>query len=160
MATTLRSDFTTTPTETYPPLNAPKTAEMRKAERAELKAAKARAREARRQSRRKAVGILISIQPVTNQRADHPGFRERVARRMIKRWYGERVWEVPLVMCDYRYWQARSCGWEPMTRTDTTGAPMGPLADWYGEWWCTLSYETRDGMVRVSRSEGRGVWRR
>lgn len=158
MATTLRSDFTAVTVEIYPPLNAPKTPEMRKAEREEKKAARLRARESLRQARRQAVTGLSPTRQRVRDRATHPGYCERVARNLTRRWYGLSAERIPMVMIDYRYWQALSCGWQPLVGKDENGSPMGPLAEWYG-WWCGLHYRNRDTIVRMSRLNGKGIRR-
>jgi hypothetical protein len=157
MANILRSNFT--PTEPIPAWNAPKTAEMRKAEREEKKAAKRRAAAAFQQARNHALTGLSALRQRVKERATHPGYCDRVARGLTRRWYGLSAERIPLVMIDYRYWQALSCGWQPLEGRDENGAPMGPLAEWYGTWWCRLHYQTREMFVRMSRSNGKGIWR-
>jgi hypothetical protein len=135
------------------PFNAPKTAEMRRAEREEKKLAKRRFRERLQQ--------MARTHPIRYAAPQTDGPRKRplidperqlmLAQRFIARWYpaGPEAPEPPMVMFDVRYWEARACGWEPLEGRTVDDAPALPVSDWYYDWWLELHYETRRQFVRL-----------
>lgn len=151
MATTLRDWTGAYPFPAYHGPQPAKSAEMRKAERAELKAAKRRVR-LMLENQREAVaqGLPPSARP-SRRRYSRPGFADKVVNAILRRWFDDEAGRVPLVMRDYRYWQARSAGFDPQPGRDEQGIPTGPLAEWFASWWCALHWETRDSLVRSQR---------
>jgi hypothetical protein len=151
MATQLKSDFPAIHSDA-PPLNLPKTAEMRRAERQMLKAARIRARAALAEQRKNVTRQVHSH--ATSRHDEIPGYSARVVKAMLRRWFGDRMHDVPLVMTDYRYWQARSAGFDPQPGRDLDGVPAGELCEWYARWWCPLRFGQRAQLIRMNRACG------
>lgn len=171
MATALRSHFGGWINP--PPPTVPKTADMRKAERAEKKQARLNARaeyqRLREAARRKhliraieAEGIPtawpVGAKPRKQQRAED--WDVQVARRMIRRWFGAEVERVPMIMADLRYWHALQCGWQMLRGRDVNNAPADPVdfATW-GWWVNDLNSSQRAMFRRRARDEGQGCYR-
>lgn len=74
-----------------------------------------------------------------------------VADRMTKRFYAGQM--PSLMVLDYRYWQARRCGWDmlgEMLARDPFGRPCDPHAGVTWHFWKGLHYKTRSQLVVLS----------
>ena len=79
--------------------------------------------------------------------------RRDVAARMVRRFFGGQTPD--LVVLDYRYWQARRCGWDVLDEQwrrvgrMPNGSPVlcepTETATW--RWWTELNYKRRDALV-------------
>lgn len=60
----------------------------------------------------------------------------------------------PMTALDYRYWQARRCGWDAMSaemRRNARGEPCHPKDSLFWHWWAiVLHWKQRSSMVGMS----------
>ncbi len=74
-----------------------------------------------------------------------------VADRMTRRFYRG---QMPALICfDYRYWQARRCGWDALSEDfarDPIGRPCDPHNSVMWHFWTSLHYKTRSHLVTLS----------
>jgi hypothetical protein len=95
-----------------------------------------------------------SAQSKASRRDQHQHDRE-VAVRMTRRFFPSDRFPggPPLLTIDYRYWQARRCGWDALAdkpRVSAKGLETQPMSDAEWRWWTRLHYETRGYLVRLS----------
>lgn len=154
MAPLLRSDFEWSfPHPAAYPAHA-RSREQRRLERRLNRAARRREREQRVRSRRQGRLLPAALgNPGPDDTADGPGYLGWRVRGLIVQWFGVEPEALPLIVMDRRYWQARACGWEALSR-DAAGRPCEPVAEWW-DWWCGLRYQHRDKLVELSRGMGR-----
>lgn len=89
------------------------------------------------------------------QRRDQHQRDSEVAVRMTRRFFPPVLYPEgpPLLTIDYRYWQARRCGWDALAdkpRVSAKGIETQPMSDEEWHWWTRLHYETRGYLVRLS----------
>lgn len=79
--------------------------------------------------------------------------KERVvAERMFRRFYHDR--QPPhMIVLDYRYWQARRCGWDALSdelSIDRKGHPVDPHDGATWVWWTLLHWQQREWLASHS----------
>jgi hypothetical protein len=98
-----------------------------------------------------------------NRKADRLSRREKelkrieheraVALRMTVRFFPG-VNHPPLMLLSYRYWQARRCGWDAMSKQHAVDAQKRPVDPAEGQmwlWWCQMHWRERAHIVSLSK---------
>lgn len=101
---------------------------------------------ARRRSNRQARTVAEM-----SRREQREAAQRETARRMLVRFYGGR--HVHLMQLDYRYWQARRCGWDPVSvnvAVSDTGLGCDPHESSFWRFWVCVHWRQREELVRLS----------
>ncbi len=77
---------------------------------------------------------------------------------MVRRYFSPLTYPdgVPLIFLDYRYWQARRCGWnalDPTISRDPLLRPCEAMRSVTWHWWTHLHYKQRGMLARLSRHQ-------
>lgn len=101
---------------------------------------------------------MASIEAIERRRANRKARNEmkrlrrereaKIAKRMFQRFY-QNGRPVNLILLDYRYWQARRCGWDVMATSIRGKVEPNDCETW--QWWTGLHYESRGHFVRISQ---------
>lgn len=86
-----------------------------------------------------------------SRREQREAFQRETARRMVVRFFAGR--HVHLMQLDYRYWQARRCGWDPVAlhvALADSGLPCDPHESSFWRFWVCVHWRSRDELVRLS----------
>jgi hypothetical protein len=85
------------------------------------------------------------------KREQREAVQRETARRMVVRFYGGH--HVHLMQLDYRYWQARSCGWDPASKElalSDRGTPCSPHESSFWRFWVCVHWRQREELVTLS----------
>ena len=84
---------------------------------------------------------------------DRQQFEADVSARMTARFFPGLA-NPPLMVLSYRYWQARRCGWDPLSplwAQDARGSKVDPQDGESWKWWCSIHPRQRQQFIASSR---------